>query len=930
MGFKLRPGTSLFGNVTFDPELGNRSPVLSGINSSYVLTQGQDLIISGSATDPDEDYINWSFEQKFEGSKIIVVGDQEDKVYVYDSSDLSTPISTLSPEGNLFSVGNGVHSDDQYIYVSSVEDTSPRRGIINIYDKNDLSATPITLTPQNYFGSGAEAQYNVGYGSYTLANYSNTFISDGDKLYISNNEIPISRSDNSGLGAYGVVYVYDKTNWSSPPVILNALDNPNAHHPANTKYFGRGFGKAISIYGSNLYVTRGYPSAPDVWDNGFFVYDINDLSATPSYFDSNVDQTTFVDRDWGHRMETTENHIFVSCYGADANGDYTGLVYAYNRSDLNQLPTAIFAPVSGINSDHFGYTLHTSEDYLIVYRRDYGSDGAYTYNGLVEIYDINTFNHVTTLNPSIEMKSDDGDARFGSPMFVSGTNLVLSVQGAKVDNIEDAGTVLIYDLSDLSSPPSQIKEENLQENSRFGSRITMSSAPESVNYSSQGITISQSNNVFTITPGEQSATFQIEFTATDSKGASTSTTSSFEYEYVYIPPSWVVVGADGDKEAARAHNSSYASGAVYVYDANDLSTSPTKLTMLDDSLWDHQIIGGNVAVSVDKIVVGVREDPNGENFGSVYVYDANNLSATPTKLTAFDGAANDQFGFSNPLHDGTQIAVTSDKIVVGAWRDADNGSQSGSVYVFDANNLSATPTKLTAFDGAVDDYFGKTVAAIDDKILVAASGDDDNGQSSGSVYVFDANNLSAQPTKLTAFDGAAFDFFGSSIVVTSDKIVIGAPSDDDNGSNSGSAYVFDANNLSATPTKLTAFDGAAGDYFGRSVTATADKIVVGAKGDDDNSYDFGSVYVFDANNLSATPTKLTAFDGAEGDQFGTAVAVIDDKIVVGAPFDDNIVTRAGSVYVFDANNLSATPTKLTAFDGGYAALYGWSIAVTPT
>jgi hypothetical protein len=534
MGFKLRPGTSVFGNVTFDPELANRYPVLSGIDSSYVLTQGQDLIISGSATDPDEDDINWSFEQKFEGSKIIVVADAYRKIYVYDSSDLSTPISTLSPEGNLGNpvrIGNGVHSDDQYIYVSSIEDTSPRRGIISIYDKNDLSATPITLTPQTYFGSGAQAQYDVGSGSITLANYSNTFISDGDKLYISNNEIPIPRSDNSGLGGYGVVYVYDKTNWSSPPVILNALDNPNVHHSTNTKYFGRGFGKSISIYGSNLYVTRGYPSAPDVWDNGFFVYDINDLSATPSYFDANVDQTTFVDRDWGHRMETTENHIFVSCHGADANGHYNGLVYAYNRSDLNQLPTEILSPVSGIDQDAFGYTLHTSEDYLIVHRRDYGSDGTNTYNGLVEIYDINTFNHVTTLNPSIEMKSDDGDANFGFPMFVSGTNLVIGVQGAKVDNIEDAGTVLIYDLSDLSSPPSQIKEENLQESSSFGSHITMSSAAESVNYSSQGITISQSNNVFTITPGEQSATFQIEFTATDSKGASTSTTSSFEYTY---------------------------------------------------------------------------------------------------------------------------------------------------------------------------------------------------------------------------------------------------------------------------------------------------------------------------------------------------------------------------------------------------------------
>ena len=129
--------------------------------------------------------------------------------------------------------------------------------------------------------------------------------------------------------------------------------------------------------------------------------------------------------------------------------------------------------------------------------------------------------------------------------------------------------------------------------------------------------------------------------------------------------------------------------------------------------------------------------------------------------------------------------------------------------------LSATPTKLTAFDGAAYDYFGeKSIAVTDDKIIVSAWGDDSR---TGSVYVYDANNLSAQPTKLTAFDGAANDSFGSSVAATADKIFVGAFGDDDNGENSGSVYVYDANNLSATPTKLTAFDGVASGSFGSSI-----------------------------------------------------------------------------------------------------------------
>ena len=187
---------------------------------------------------------------------------------------------------------------------------------------------------------------------------------------------------------------------------------------------------------------------------------------------------------------------------------------------------------------------------------------------------------------------------------------------------------------------------------------------------------------------------------------------------------------------------------------------------------------------------------------------------------------------------------------------------SGSVYVYDANNLSAQPTKLTAFDGATYDLFGRSVAADGDKIFVGAEGKQFN---TGAVYVYDANNLSATPTKLTAFDGATGDNFGSSIATTANKIFVGAYGANDNGNNSGAVYVYDANNLSATPTKLTAFDGAASDNFGISVAATADKIIVAAWGDESRT---GAVYVYDANNLSAQPTKLTAFDGATSDFFG--------------------------------------------------------------
>ena len=372
---------------------------------------------------------------------------------------------------------------------------------------------------------------------------------------------------------------------------------------------------------------------------------------------------------------------------------------------------------------------------------------------------------------------------------------------------------------------------------------------------------------------------------------------------------YIIVGSERDDDKGDS------SGSVYVYDATDLSAAPTKLTAFDGDRWYN--FGNSIGAYNDKIVIASRHADS--STGSVYVYDANDLSATPTKLTAFDGAASDEFGI--------RVGVSNDKIVVGSRLDDDQGSDSGSVYVYDANDLSVTPTKLTAFDGAMGDNFGHFIAVSNDKIVVSSLYDDDKGNSSGSVYVYDANDLSATPTKLTAFDGVENDLFGFAIAVSNDKIMVSAFNDDDQGSGSGSVYVYDANDLSATPTKLTAFDGHTAAGFGFKVVAFDDKIVVGAYNDSVLNIGGGSVYVYDANDLSVAPTKLTPFDGIQYDHFGSAIGASNDKIVISSPNDDDKGNNSGSVYVYDANDLSATPTKLTAFDGAPYDDFGKTVAI---
>ena len=207
------------------------------------------------------------------------------------------------------------------------------------------------------------------------------------------------------------------------------------------------------------------------------------------------------------------------------------------------------------------------------------------------------------------------------------------------------------------------------------------------------------------------------------------------------------------------------------------------------------------------------------------------------KLLASDGAAGDVFGF--------EVAVSGDTAVVGAFRDDDKGTESGSAYVFVRSGTTWTQqAKLLASDGAAGDEFGFSVAVSGDTAVVGAFRDDDKGTESGSAYVFVRSGTTwTQQAKLLASDGRLFDIFGISIAVSGDTVVVGASFDDDNGSASGSAYVFARSGTTWTQqAKLLASDGAFFDTFGTSVAVSGDTAVVGAFRDDDKGTDSGSAW----------------------------------------------------------------------------------------
>jgi len=145
--------------------------------------------------------------------------------------------------------------------------------------------------------------------------------------------------------------------------------------------------------------------------------------------------------------------------------------------------------------------------------------------------------------------------------------------------------------------------------------------------------------------------------------------------------------------------------------------------------------------------------------------------------------------------------------------------------------------------------------------------------------------------KMHADDGAAGDGFGVSMAISGNVAVIGAPRDDDHGTDSGSAYLLDVT-TGQQIFKLLPIDGAASDQFGSSVAIDGNLAVVGAWSNNDNGSDSGSVYVFDVNTGKQL-LKILPSDGAAFDNFGHAVAISGNTVVIGALFDNDKGDRSG-------------------------------------
>ncbi|HPA19942.1 MAG TPA: choice-of-anchor D domain-containing protein [Verrucomicrobiae bacterium] len=306
-------------------------------------------------------------------------------------------------------------------------------------------------------------------------------------------------------------------------------------------------------------------------------------------------------------------------------------------------------------------------------------------------------------------------------------------------------------------------------------------------------------------------------------------------------------------------------------------------------------------------------------------------------------------------------------------------NESGARYPINVDPV-AQQVYLKASNTGAGDSFGRSVAVSGDTVVVGASGEDSdttgvNGDGTtngaidaGAAYVFvrEGTNWSQQ-AYLKASNTGAGDYFGYSVAIFGDTVVVGAYGEDsgatgingnaaDNSASvSGAAYVFvrEGTNWSQQA-YLKASNTDTGDSFGYSVAILGDTVVVGASGEDsgatgingnaaDNSAgDSGAAYVFVRGGTNwSQQAYLKASNTGAGDSFGYSVAVSGDAVVIGAPWEDsgamgvngdgtnNGTLSAGAAYVFvrEGTNWSQR-AYLKASNTGASDLFGYSVAAS--
>jgi len=344
-----------------------------------------------------------------------------------------------------------------------------------------------------------------------------------------------------------------------------------------------------------------------------------------------------------------------------------------------------------------------------------------------------------------------------------------------------------------------------------------------------------------------------------------------------------------------------SSGRAYIF---NVTTGALVHTLDNPNAYgtDYQdYFGSAIDMDGNNIIIGTwaEDDAGGTDSGKAYIFDATTgaLLRTLDNPNAYNVSTSDQFGYS--------VSISGDNAIIGAhYEDDASGNTVGVVYIFNITNgaLLHTLYNPNADGVAAGDIFGHTVSIDGNNAIVGASGDDDGANlNSGRAYIFNVTTGALVHTldNPNVYGTSWADSFGDGVGISGNNAIVGARQENDEvGHDSGKAYIFNV----TTGALLHTLDNPnptsnSYDEFGFSVSMSGNKAIIGGHDAFDGVNTSGKSYIFNVT----TGALLYTIDNpnpTNNDQFGYAVGIDGDNVIVGAFEEAGAYNGAGKAYLY--------------------------------
>lgn len=563
----------------------------------------------------------------------------------------------------------------------------------------------------------------------------------------------------------------------------------------------------------------------------------------------------------------------------------------------------------------------------------------------------------------------------GTDIIIIGTPLAdyERLSGGSISTITDVGAIYGYDLDgkNIAYIPSDNNPNSIFPNTRYGTSVSIGSTfifvSDNAQYNTAGVSVVERNtwNEYKFIVGNSGNNFY------DSK--------KYGYAVAYNDVDDVVVVSD----PGWLNQLSDQVGRLYIYN-NVLRSSSNSLPRLEDT--NETIINGGGSIRAlgwqvyasGGVILATALDSNTLTYNrEFYFFNYAGVQLTSNLSSVSNAGQSDGFGHNIIFRDG--IFITSEYLYDG---DIDRGLYyTGRVLVYSWTATSTTISftferVITASDGKALDEFGSSIALTNNnKLIVGAPGCDNEienryesdegygeeikpnlGKESGAIYIYNLDGTGE--IKINNPTGQTEAYWGHAVAANDDVIVVGenpeySADEEVQRLSSGEPYqkvnILDFNSILANesrqnPTwygnllslrniqnKLLSSDNEPDDYFGYSIAAGNNKLVVGAYGNDNRTNGFspingsGAAYIYDLDG--SNEVKITATTIEADQRYGASVAIGNSKIVVGASLDDTQYgTNSGSVYVCDLDGSNQFQIVPPGTDTGYKS-FGYAVAV---